>query len=150
MEVDRRDGSSSPVRGTKLNLGEDSSSRRGSVVTLEMPGSAVTLHPSPKKLVTFNNTHDLDKNCERVSLATPVKSDLTEPSGESSGRPSVSVVAEPVQETYTLTLNNPDNFDYAISLLLTSSNLFEQVYMLISSARTLPSLRSIFSTIFIR
>jgi hypothetical protein len=104
--VDNRDGAHSPVRGIDKALAEsglDDGSRRSSMERLEVDSP---LMPTPKKLGSFHVSESVVLKSERSEVGHNVCNPL---------------------EMLTLTLNDPENFDYAISLLQNSSNLFDQV-----------------------
>jgi hypothetical protein len=113
---DRDSGAHSPVRGIDKALAS-TGIEHGSTSSVSPKGPGSPHQPTPKKLALPRTTYDLERACETVVL-TPRK-------GELNGRNGGPVLAG--SETLTLTLNDPENFDYAVSLLQNSSNLFDQV-----------------------
>lgn len=107
----------SPVRGIDRELAItghiDDSSRRGSnaMIAEESPRSSgiTPLQPIPTKLQDPETSFDLEKACEHVSVNKGGTTNNTS------------------SRSLTLTLHDPENFDYALSLLQNSSNLFDQV-----------------------
>lgn len=89
--------------------------------------NTITLQPVPKKLATQKTSNDLERACE-TKVLTPHKSDLTGHIGDETDTGLGFTACTKKNETLTLTLNDPENFEYAISLLQNSSNLFDQVY----------------------